>query len=334
MRWLPVGIALALGVGCTGGADSGLDTGSPVAAADALLSEFHLGVNQPWLGYGTDFGVSAWGDYGLAGQPQQVEADLAAIAASGARVVRWFVLTDGRSGVIFDQGVPVGLQDDVFEDLDLLLDVAEAHDLLLVPVLLDFTWLAPEQQVEGVQLGGRADVLRSEVALAGLVDDVLRPILRRYADRPGVLAWDLINEPVWAVQGLGGGWLGDGVELEEMLRYMDASAAAVHQETAHRVTIGCASALTVPLWADVDVDLVQLHAYDDSAFDRNAVDVCGSLPCVIGELGTSADDGDLLDNIQRLADRGYDGVWPWSLRADDDASDLDLDQLAAWWSMQ
>jgi hypothetical protein len=65
---------------------------------------FVLGVNLPWIGYGTDVGASAWFPQGgLSQQPSAVnrlDDALAAVARDGISVVRVFVLCDARSGVL------------------------------------------------------------------------------------------------------------------------------------------------------------------------------------------------------------------------------------------
>ncbi len=298
-------------------------------APDGLPADFHVGVNYPWRSYGSDFGDNAWAVGGVSAHEAEIAADFAAMAAAGVSVVRWFVLTDGRSGIRFgDDGLPIALEDAVLADLDVAVTLAESHGLVLVLSLLDFWWLSEAETVEGVQLGGHAGVIASAEGRAALIDAVFSPILTRFGDRRGIGAWEVITEPVWAIGT--GGWLGDGVSLEAMLALVDETAAEIAARTRHPSTVGSASIEAAALlWVDRDLDLIQIHSYDGAALVTDAALITAA-PCVVGELGTASIYGTLSDNLTELEARGYGGVWLWSLRAEDDASALDLDAVAAW----
>src|SRR5687768_320423 len=138
---------------------------------------FVVGVNLPWIGYGTDVGASTWfPDGGLARQPvalDTLDRTLAAIARDGIAVVRVFLLCDARSGVRFDaDGVPAGLDDAVLPDIDAMLAAARRHDVGLMPVLLDFHLCGAAKIVNGVQLGGRSRLITDPEARAAFIDRV------------------------------------------------------------------------------------------------------------------------------------------------------------------
>ena len=83
---------------------------------------FVVGVNLPWIGYGTDVGASLWfPNGGLSRQPAALDLldrTLGAIAHDGISVVRVFLLCDARSGVRFESdGFPVGVDEAVFRTL-------------------------------------------------------------------------------------------------------------------------------------------------------------------------------------------------------------------------
>jgi hypothetical protein len=128
----------------------------------------------------------------------------AGIAARGYRVVRWFLLCDGRSGIRFTPaGTPVGPDDRLFADIDAALEAAAACGLQVVFVLLDFLWFGAAAPVGGVQVRGRGRVVAGDYGQRALRRRVLRPLLRRYGRSPAVLAWDIVNEPEWATRGMG-----------------------------------------------------------------------------------------------------------------------------------
>ena len=316
---------LALLLSCTG--DPVGDTAVPFGLPD----EFHVGVNYPWRSYGSDFGSNAWSVGGAVDHSEAISADFAALAGAGVSVVRWFVLTDGRSGIVFDaDGSPESLDPQVLDDFDAAVSLAEQHGLVLVPSLIDFWWLAPPEVIDGVQMGGHAGVIARPDSRAALIDGIFRPLLARHGQSPAVGAWEVINEPEWGIEVVGGGWLGDSVSLEAMVAFVDESAAAIHQETAHPATLGSASIdATRLLWTQRDLDLIQVHSYDGAAQRTDAATISAA-PVVVGELGTSGAYGSLGANLSTLEANGYAGVWLWSMHADDEASALDLDEIAAW----
>lgn len=56
-----------------------------------------------------------------------IERDFAEMASLGFVVARWFVFGDGRSGIVHhDRGVPCGLDELFFVDLDASLEIARA----------------------------------------------------------------------------------------------------------------------------------------------------------------------------------------------------------------
>ena len=98
---------------------------------------FLVGANLPWIGYGTDAGASGWFPAGgVSTRPDALDLldrTLGALAADGMSIVRTFLLCDARSGVRFDRdGIPIGLDDAVFPDIDALLAAARRHQIRLM----------------------------------------------------------------------------------------------------------------------------------------------------------------------------------------------------------
>jgi hypothetical protein len=207
---------------------------------------FVVGVNLPWIGYGTDIGASAWfPDGGLSAQPAALDLldrTLALLAADGMSVVRTFFLCDARSGVRFDRdGMPVGLDDAVFPDIDALVSAARRHGLQLMPVLLDFHLCGARRIIDDVQLGGRAPLIVDPGARLALVNLVLRPIVERYGDDEAIAAWDLMNEPEWC---LAGGPLGRrrmAVAFDTLQRFLAEALECVRSDSTSTRSTGTRS---------------------------------------------------------------------------------------------
>ena len=162
-------------------------------------SSFFLAVNYPWLDYGCDFGRSPWGYSGLASPHARdvVAADFARIRSSGVSVVRWFLLCDGRSGVRYENGIPAGPDDFLFTDVAAALDLASRSSLQICFSLFDFLWLqtpdAPRPTFPG----------RAALQFAGgreaLLQKILLPLFREFCAHPALFAWEIVNEPEWAI---------------------------------------------------------------------------------------------------------------------------------------
>jgi hypothetical protein len=323
----------------------------PVGGSDHFL----LGANFPWKSYGGDFGSNAWGVYGVHTKPDEIAGQFQQMADGGLQVVRWFIFTDGRAGIIFDNsGTPSGLQEDVLKDFDAAVGIARDHGIYLVPVLFDFHWMFWSKQEGQVQIAGRSDTITDPAKRAALVEKVVVPLLAAYKDEPAILAWEIMNEPEWSIADLPEGspdGQANAVPLADFYALSVAIADAVHSQTSAYVTLGSASLKWIKVWtpefADahqlptLNLDFYQAHYYpwmDGQGFDNHpdygslkfspneqTYDALGlDRPLVIGELIISDDASKRLDV---LLNNGYAGVWPWSLNSD---YSLDLPGIKSW----
>lgn len=258
-------------------------------------------------------------------------ADLRRRNPFASSVVRFFIFCDGRAAPTFaPDGSVAGLDDLFYRDFDVLLQAAERHGVLVIPVLLDFGWCAYPRMVSGVQLGGHADVIRDAAKRRSFLDRALQPVLERYGRHPAILAWDVCNEPEWAVDEAGNTLRErhDLVSLAEMQTFVRSCAAYVHRLTpAQLVTLGSARRMWLPRWTGCDLDLYQFHWYDHFAqeepFPWAPYDELGlDKPCFVGEVPTAGTRFTQQEFIAAAEDGGYSGVLLWSYGARDSASDM------------
>jgi hypothetical protein len=243
------------------------------------------------------------------------------------RVVRVFVFGDGRAAPRFNlQGRVTGLDNSFFEDFDELLRIAQRQGLLLLPVLLDFHWLDSPQLVSGVQTGGHAGVIRDPALRRTFFRRALIPLVERYADDPNIFAFEIINEPEWALKDLEtDSTVGDPVLTEEMRDFVRLSAQVLQARTSLPVTVGSARRKWVSLWQDCGLDLYQFHWYDKFAAEEPFpwlpyAQLGLDRPCLIGEVATASTAHTAEEYLQAARAGGYRGLLLWSYRAGDDFS--------------
>ena len=249
-----------------------------------------------------------------------------------APLVRVFVLCDGRAGVRFGPGGEIeGLDDEFFADFDVLLAAAERQGALLMPVLLDFHWLNKPEVIGGVQMGGRSAVIQDAELRRGYLETALAPILQRYGQSPWIHSWDIINEPEWALAGIGGHTPNtakfDPVPVESMRTFVRECAELVHRHTRHQVTMGSAKPSWVGLWRGLGLDLYQFHWYESFRAEcpfpwPHCSELALDQPCLVGEVPTAGASIEPAEFLAASRQGGYAGLLFWSSRAQDAWSDL------------
>jgi hypothetical protein len=267
---------------------------------------FWHGCNYPWstdgttVFYGLDFGANIWGSHvGVSTRRDAVSADFAAMARLGFTVARWFVLCDGRSGIVYDgDGLPQGLDPFLLRDLDAALEIAGQAGVRLALVMLDHRWMfsgIAHQRVDPVtgerrrieMPHGRARVLLRPEGHEAIFGCVLAPIVERYSPHglradlsPAVAAYELMNEPDFVVN--------EWIDLSRRVRrplpfFVLADLVArfndlVHARSSAMTTLGCARVRNLDAWKDagLGLDVLQAHSYPDLRDPERDIDPFGT----------------------------------------------------------
>jgi hypothetical protein len=296
---------------------------------------FWLGLNLPWLDYGGDFGRNAWQpDGGLAAFPSRrarLEGTFAALAEKDWRVLRWFLLCDGRAGVRFSpRGDPQGLDDRVFADVDQALALASAHGLQVMFAVLDFHWFDRASTSGGVQMGGHARTVSDVRLRARLLESVLAPLFTRYGSDPTVWGWDICNEPEWAVRRWSFGRV--SVTRSTMRAFLSESAALARGLVKQPVTVGLASVRGLDLVTGIGLDFYQAHWYDSvestAPLSAPVSTLALDRPLILGEYPTKGSARKPSGIVATAREAGWAAALAWSVLAQDPATDfasLDVD---------
>jgi hypothetical protein len=164
---------------------------------------------------------------------------------------------------------------------------------------------------------------------------VILPFVTRYADESAVVAWDLFNEPEWAVFGLGGR-LPRATSAAIFRSFLEETVARLRGVGTQPLTVGLASARGLGLVRGLDLGFRQIHWYDwverHCPLERPVAELDSEGPFVLGEFptrGSARSVAAILDTAQRA---GFTSVWPWSFLAEDEATDLGAgaERAAAW----
>jgi hypothetical protein len=293
--------------------------------SDSAPGDFLLGVNYPWVNFGQDFGRSPWGARGTS-TPEvhtAIAEDFEGIRSAGVRRVRWFLLCDGRSGLATADGIPTGPDDLLFKDVAAALEAAEQFGLQVCFPLLDSLWL--QDRGPAASALPNQDVLKFSDGREALLERVLIPLFREFGAHPALWAWEIANEPEWAIREFMPVPQA-GLAFDEFKSFACEVSSAAHDSSPALVTLGSARLSWVRAWQGLGLDFYQAHYYprverdqkDDLAAQLKALHPQETLdrPLWLGELPARDPDASgysleaALDACRAAGLKGA-GVWRW-----------------------
>jgi len=311
-------------------------------------TRFAYGVNYAWHNFGSDFGgSSAWLQAGVASQPATYAAELAEMRDHGVSVVRWWIFPDFRGdGVGFDQDDhPVGLSAAAIADVTKALELADTADLYLMLCIFSFDAFTPSRYVSDVWTPGIEPMVTTPALRTMLLENVIRPLARAVDDSPyrdRLIAWDVINEPEWAMTGPSP--YGDAdydptdglqaISHQQMEGFVGDVIAVLRDESDALVTVGAAAFKWSHAWSNVDIDFYQFHMYgwinDYWPYTNSPADYdLDDKPLVMGEfpMGDLTAGVSYSDVVSSWYGNGYAGALSWQYNEADAAA---LDRIAAF----
>ncbi len=293
---------------------------------------FMYGINYAWHHFAGDFGgISQWNQQGVSGNPA-VETDLADLAENGVNAIRWWLWPDFRGdGVTFDDDDnPTGLGQSVPDDLAAALELADRYDLYLMLTLFSFDNFRPARDEAGIFVRGITSMVLDDTKRQMLMDNVVAPFARQVAESPyaqRVIAWDVINEPEWAISGAG--LYGDDqpfdpmteldtVSHEQMETFVRDVITALRSESDALISVGGAAIKWRHAWSNVDTDFHQFHIYDwvDQYWpytNSPSFYEVDDKPVVMGEFpGSGLSGATYLTVVESWFGNGYAGALGWA----------------------
>jgi len=223
-------------------------------------------------------------------------------------------------------GVPVGPDDLLFADVAAALDLASRSNLRLCFSLLDFSWLqtrsVAQPPVATPPFPGR-NALQFAGGREALLQRVLIPLFRAFRAHPALLAWEIVNEPEWAIPEFQRSRQAT-LPFAHAHAFFAEVAQAIHEEAGGvPATLGSARLQWLRAWCEIGLDLLQAHYYPQLERDPSlalAQQVAGLKDLArsvwLGELPArdpSTPDYFLATALSACCDAGLAGaaVWRW-----------------------
>lgn len=200
---------------------------------------FINGANIPWQYYGADVGTHY--QWGSLYDTNWFDSVFTECENYGINCIRLWIHCDGRANPEFSNGYVTGLDTNFFSNLDDLFLKANNHNLMVMPCLWSFDMTKDFTSVAGMYAGLHADLITDTLKTNSYINNVLIPMVQRYANTCNLLAWEIINEPEWSMNVSGGGNTTQTVSASQMQRFVGMQAKAIHQHSTKMVTVGSAS---------------------------------------------------------------------------------------------
>ncbi len=271
------------GGGAGGSPGDGSDSCAPDACAAsgagltwACETRFAYGTNFAWRSFAADFGgVSSWGLAGVDANPAPFADALAQMKAAGASVIRWWMFPRLLTDTIQwgSDGAPSGITPSLKADIQRALALADAADVYIMLTPFSFDNFRPTTYENGVLSRSLAPMVTDAGLRQEVMDNLLGPIADAVAQSPyrkRMIAWDVMNEPEWAMSGPS--LTGDpdfpaqpGLDLVshgQMETFLGDAANVLHARSGALVSVGGAAIKWAKAWSRIAVDFYQFHYYD------------------------------------------------------------------------
>jgi hypothetical protein len=300
-------------------------------------TSFFLGVNYPWRKYGQDFGRAGSEHDGvsLSHARESITKDFAQIRDAGATVVRWFLFGDGRGGFVAEKGIARKPDEFLFADIAAALESAQTAGLKLCFSLIDFLWLHEHRGKRPPHANEHA--LHFAGGREAFLQNVLIPLFREFRGHPSLFAWEIANEPEWAIREFHRSPV-TKMRFADFRAYAAEIVQAVHEFGVAPVTLGSARLMWVRAWTEIGLDLYQAHYYPaaEKWKRRNLAGQLAVLPPLdkplwLGELPArdpSHPEYSLMEALRACRNAGLSGaaVWRWT-EPEADGTDVALGRV-------
>lgn len=302
------------------------ETASPKVTVEG--TKFMVGGKELWIN-GVNTPWEYWNDFGGGFDPTFWDSHFSDLHDIGVNAVRvWMNCNSMVSIKLKPSGEVREVTEQHWTDIDKLFEIAEKHQIYLMPTLLSFDHCKDTNYADRWRA-----VITDETAMKSYVDNYVKPFAERYGDNDWLLGIDLMNEPDWVHENEECGRL----PLEDLSKFFANCTAGIHEVNPDTlVTVGMGmikynsdaggsriqnivsdEVMTGYAGENACLDFYTPHYYDwmnssglGCAFESSPTDygLDGTKPAFLGEIGTSTP---LKDVYQKCYDLGWNGVMMW-----------------------
>ncbi|MFC2090454.1 hypothetical protein ACFLT1_06715 [Bacteroidota bacterium] len=159
------------------------------------------------------------------------------IAQGGGNAMRWWLHLNGTQSPLFEDGKVIGLSEGEIDHVRKVLDLAVERNMVICLCLWSFDMLQGRQ---GVLYEQNRNLLENPDYTQAYIDNALIPMVEALAGHPGIMCWEIFNEPEGMTREYGWTPKEERTEMKFVQQFINLTAAAIH-ETApgEKVSNGC-----------------------------------------------------------------------------------------------
>lgn len=197
--------------------------GVPAATKPAPTLLTHLdqpvflsGMNLAWIDFGQDLDLF---------NETKFAKTLDDVSLAGGNCIRWWLHVNGSKSPLFSaDGYVTGLSPVTTPNLKKALDLAWDRGIVVILTLWSFDML----QSQGQDMMATKLLLEDKKATGYYIKNALIPMVKAVKGHPGLMAWEVCNEP----EGMnsGSGWSAARTEMIYIQQFVNLIAGAIHKE--------------------------------------------------------------------------------------------------------
>ncbi|AAK78894.1 hypothetical protein BJV85_003090 [Clostridium acetobutylicum] len=286
---------------------------------------FPLGANYAWDEWDNDFNDNGWTT-----RFAKIKADFDNMSAQGIHTVRWWVFCNMYASPLFSsqdgKGVCTGLPDKWTDHMKEAADYAYSKNMKIYFTLTSFDVAKTNNSFY------HGSIIDDPTIRKSYIDNAVTPVVKALGDNPGVMGWDVINEPEWTISSADGGNPGDSIKgwsLSTLRSFVKDVVDCIHQYAKQPVSVGSASLKWLgeqyDFWSGLGLDFYDFHWYDWATPYFNPLKTPVSQlkakfdkPVIIGEMMPDTQNSSLKMSHKQVLDglvnNGYSGymLWAWT----------------------